>query len=254
MPVDNIAHALDISEVRRATLDGLEGVLLTDAVRSQGRILVNAARSEQRARFSIAHEIGHFVMERHILSGAMGFGCTSGDMRERRTRAHHQRQETEANQFAIALLAPPYKLVPALAVDPDIPSVKALAASLCLSLEATMRRYVALSDQPLCAIWTHNGMIRTSARNKAFPWLPFTKGQTLPATSRAHKHCASGKQGISQMREANALGWLNKPDIELFEQTRVGHKGHALTLLWATLPPDDDDGDDLPELGMPHFR
>jgi hypothetical protein len=193
-------------------------------------------------------------MERHILSGDMGFSCTSGDMREQRIQARHQKQETEANQFAIALLAPPYKLAPTLATDPDVRIVIALAASLDLSLEATMRRYIALSDQPLCAVWTHNGVMRTTARNKAFPWLPLTKGQTLPATSRAHKHCAGSKQGISQMHEANALGWLNKPDTELFEQTRVGNNGHALTMLWATLPPDQEDGDDLPELGMPRFR
>ena len=254
MPVDDIAHALDISEVRRESLDGLEGVLLTNAVRSEGRILVNSSHGERRVRFSIAHEIGHFVMERHILSGGMGFSCTSGDMREQRIQARHQKQETEANHFAIALLAPNYKLAPTLAVDPDIRTVMTLASSLNLSLEATMRRYVALSDQPLCAVWTHNGVIRTTARNKAFPWLPLTKGQTLPATSLAQKHCAGNKRGISRMSEANALGWLNKADTELFEQTRVGHKGHALTLLWATLPPDHEDGDDLPELGMPHFR
>lgn len=253
VPVEDIARALDISEVRREILQGVEGVLLTNAVRSEGKILVNTARSEGRVRFSIAHEIGHFVMERHVLSADMGFSCTTSDMRERRIQVRHQKQETEANQFAIALLAPSYKLAPTLAADPDIRTILALASSIDLSLEATMRRYIDLSDQPLCAVWTYNGMIRTTARNKCFPWLPLMKGQTLPATSFAQKHCAGGKRGISRMQEADALGWLNKPDTELVEQTRVGNNGHALILLWATLPPDDD-GDDLPELDMPRFR
>lgn len=254
VPIDQIACALDITEVKREILDGLEGLLLTDTTRSQGMILANASRGERRARFSIAHEIGHFLMERHVLSAGMGFHCSASDMREQRMKDRHQRQEAEANQFAIGLLAPTYKLGATLAEDPDIRPIHTLATALDLSIEATMRRYIALSDHPLCAVWTHNGQVRTIARGKTFPWLPLKKGSSLPRTSFAKAHCAGGSPGVSKMRETNALGWLNKPDTELYEQTRVGKNGHALTLLWATLPPDHENEDHDRERDVPRFR
>lgn len=136
VPVDEIALALDIVEVRRDALDGVEGVLLTDAARSAGAIFVNNTRGQRRARVSNAYELGHFLMEQHVLSNDVGFGCTPADMRERRVAVRHHKQETEANTFAIGLLAPTFKLAPTLADDPDLRSLRDLAASLDISMEA----------------------------------------------------------------------------------------------------------------------
>lgn len=253
IPVDDLAYALDITEVRREALDGMEGMLLTDAARTTGAILVNTSHGLRRARFSIAHELGHFLMERHVLSRGAGFGCTYTDMNERQMKARHQRQETEANTFAINLLAPSYKLAPVLRNAPDLKDIRALARELDISVEALVRRYIALADESLCAIWTSHGKVRTTARGKSFPWLSLTKGGALPKATSAAKHCASARVGTSRMVEANALAWLGKPDVDLFEQTQVGSTGHAITLLWATLPDDEDDAL-LPELGTPTFR
>ena len=70
IPVVEVARALDIEEVRLEHLDGCEGVLLTDRVRSRGRILVNRRGGQRRVRFGIGHELGHFLNERHLLHGA----------------------------------------------------------------------------------------------------------------------------------------------------------------------------------------
>lgn len=95
--------------------------------------------------------------------------------------------------------------------------------------------------------------MRTTAKGKAFPWLPLKKGNAQPKETFARKRCASDQPGIYAMVEANALAWLGKSDIELFEQTQVGQSGHALTLLWASLP--EEEGDTLlAELDMPKFR
>ena len=60
----------------------------------------------------------------------------------------------------------------------------------------------------------------------------------------------------TRVTETNPLAWLNRPDLELFEQTRVANNGHAVTLLLADLADADDDEDDggLTELTMPTFR
>ena len=104
VPVEDIAVALDISEVRLDHFDGFEGMLLTDTVRSTGCILAKNSNGRRRARFTIAHELGHFLMERHQLFAATGFTCSAQDMRESRDGRQQLRQETQANQFAIELL------------------------------------------------------------------------------------------------------------------------------------------------------
>jgi hypothetical protein len=46
------------------------------------------------------------------------------------------------------------------------------------------------------------------------------------------------------MAEVPAAAWTSEDIPELFEQVRVGHNGHALTLLWATLPDAKDGASD----------
>lgn len=255
IPVDEIAVALDITEVRREALDGCEGILLTDRVRSRGKILVNTSRGARRARFSIAHEVGHFLMERHVLGGGGGFICGQKDMKERGAKTRHQRQEAEANQFAIALLAPTYKVTPCMRDDPDIRVVRRLARLLDISLEATMRHYLARTDEPIAVVWSHQGRVRYSDRCNGFPWIALQRGDPLPNLSHASRAVRNGRSGVTEMIETTSAAWTSADEVELFEQTRVGQNGYTLTLLWATLPEDDPDGDNgLEELGTPEFR
>lgn len=92
VPVSQIARALDILDIKAQTFDGFEGMLLTDTVRSAGSILANTRYGARRARFTIAYELGHFLLERHQLFGDGGFTCTAQDMREARANNRHFRQ------------------------------------------------------------------------------------------------------------------------------------------------------------------
>lgn len=73
-------------------------------------VAVEASHHGHRQRFSIAHEVGHFVLHYRPRTGL--FTCTSADMETSRglggvgARAQHVRREVEANQFASALLMP----------------------------------------------------------------------------------------------------------------------------------------------------
>lgn len=245
VPVDEIARALGISEIRRAALDGCEGVLLTDRVRSQGKILINSQRGDQSARFGIAHELGHFLMERHELGLGDTFTCTLRDMRETRTTRQYRRQEVEANEFAISLLVPEDWLAPCLLQQPEIAVARALSQKLDLSLEATMRCLVERHAEPVAAVWATDGVIRYSVRGRTFPWIERGRGQRIAAISRTAAALSAGRN--SAMQEVAPAAWTLADIPELFEQVRVGKEGHSLTLLWATLPDrqgrDDDDED-----------
>ena len=230
-------------------------MLMTDHTRSQGKILANTRGGSRRTRFIVAHELGHFLMERHVLGNNGGFVCAQSDMLERQSRTRHQKQEAEANQFAIFLLAPGYKIEPFLSADPNIKTVQYLSNAIEVSLEATMRHFLTFIDEPLAAEWSHNGSVRYSARSSRFPWISVKKGDPLLGITPTNRAAKYDRKGITDMVETISTAWIDVSKMELFEQTRVGNKGYALTLLWATLPNDDpDNGSGVAELEAPGFK
>lgn len=212
---------------------------------------MNSGRGAPAARFGIAHELGHFLLERHVLGFEPGlapglepglaagldgvFTCTRIDLRETRTARRHQRQEAEANAFAIGLLVPAEALAPALRADPSIAVAADLRTRLEISLEAAMRCLVDRHDEPIAAIWTWQGVIRYLVRGAAFPWIDRSPGSPVAPLSLTARALATGGTGTTQMREVAPAAWTRADIPELFEQVRVGADGHTLTLLWATL-------------------
>ena len=104
--VETLALALG-APVHRAYLDAdVSGML--ERTKSGFRIVVNAAHASTRQRFTIAHEIGHFLFHRHLIGDGI-----DDDRAYRSTSAGRYKnmsigpaQETEANKFAAAVLMP----------------------------------------------------------------------------------------------------------------------------------------------------
>ena len=256
VPVVEIAQALDIEDVAFGSFDGFEGMLLTDRVRSKGGILANNSKGVHRARFTVAHELGHFLMERHELSGDTGFTCQAKDLRETRQGRLHQKQETQANRFAIELLAPAGLVENTFSSDPDLKDAQKLRDQLDISLEACVRRLVELRPEPLAAIWSFEGRIRYVVRGTRFPFVTGKPKEQIPKTTQAARAIANGSRGFTEFADTHALSWTSYPDLQLYEQTRVTSNGHAVTLLWADLPDDDeaDEAGGRNELTEPRFR
>jgi len=80
VPVAAIAAALDIVEIRTAATRGLEGALVTTEERSEGIIMVRAGATSQRRRFTVGHELGHFLNPEHKTTTETGFACTEKDL------------------------------------------------------------------------------------------------------------------------------------------------------------------------------
>ena len=87
-----------------------------------------------------------------------------------------------------------------------------------------------------------------------FPWITLKKGDRLPKPSAASRAISNAKRGYTEFVETGSDLWANASDLEIFEQTRVGANGHAVTLLWAKLPDHNIDEGGLQELGLPQFR
>jgi Zn-dependent peptidase ImmA (M78 family) len=97
VPVDAIAEDLLGLEVERAAID-CSGMLFP----ADRRILVNAAEPETRQRFTIAHELGHWVCQRLEGHSAPVY-CRADEIG---LDPEVKALEREANLFAAELLMP----------------------------------------------------------------------------------------------------------------------------------------------------
>lgn len=241
VPVHDIARTLDIVDIREQNLHGLEGALITSPERPDGLILVNRRSSRPRRRFTIAHELGHFLMVHHVMVEATGFRCRNRDMvaespgRKTSSEDRHIRQEAEANRFAIELLAPRSRLRPLLNRLPDLARVLEISETFTISKEAAVRRYVELHTEPLAVLFLHRGRVIYLQKGNEFPWLAIGKGQTLPGH-------AETRPGLSDTYDADPADWFDRAGPLGLQVQVLGQEGdRAIVLLHADTSADPDD-------------
>ena len=105
VPIVQLCRDLDIEDIQDLDTDGFEGGLITDTERSRGVILARKAHPYRR-RFTIAHELGHFLIPTHVPDTLGRFLCSREDMRLLSAVEHDRRgrMEVEANRFASLIL------------------------------------------------------------------------------------------------------------------------------------------------------
>jgi Zn-dependent peptidase ImmA (M78 family) len=102
IPVDAIAKAVGLDVRYAPTTDDVSGALIRNG--KSAVIAVNSAQHENRQRFTIAHEIGHFILHKRT---ARHFDEDFRiDYRNSVSSEATERSEIEANGFAAALLMP----------------------------------------------------------------------------------------------------------------------------------------------------
>lgn len=158
MPIADIAYGLDIHEIRAVNLTSCEGWLVVPSNKSKGSIAVNRYSSYSRQRFTLAHELGHFLNAGHkpLVSdgeGGEAFQCSKTDIAINATNrpsvlTPYQKQEMQANRFAAEVLIPDYKLRAYMKSAPNLIAVMDMAEALKVSREAAANRYVEKQDHP----------------------------------------------------------------------------------------------------------
>lgn len=251
IPIEAIAIQLDITDIVDIEADGFVGGLITDTSRSSGSILVQRGLMEERRRFTIGHELGHFLMVHHK-GAAEGFRCTAVDMR-RNQRAGEltpaMRWEVEANEFSALLLMPPpiWRQEMTRFPQPDIGQVTQMAKRFGVSKEAAARTFASYHEQPIAMVVVKDGKFERAYCNfSTFPKLCVSRGMPIPAGSIFHraKHIAGQTTDVV---EARAEAWLesdwSKPLPELSEQVQFQASGYALIMLWAEMQGEDEEFD-----------
>src|SRR3954454_2854802 len=107
--VDELAASLCCLRIRLADdLDGIDGaprgaVLSGLLLPARREVWVSQRESSVRRRFSVAHEVGHFLL--HVGPGSVGVFCRATDVQPDPASPERLR-EREANRFAAELLMP----------------------------------------------------------------------------------------------------------------------------------------------------
>lgn len=200
--IDLEAIAYDLgASVRYRELEGCEARLVRGGDRAI--ITVNAQGHPQRQRFSIGHELGHWV-ERH---GLGGFACSKEDISPRNAEA--KSAEAEANSFAAQLILPSYLFEPMANSKPiTLDTADTLGQAFNASLSAAAIKLSKCANVP-AAILCHNPMgLAWHMRNRLFPenvWIP----KELHQETDAFELLYASTGGRSRARTQSAEIWVS---------------------------------------------
>lgn len=228
-PVEEIAKAVGIEELKAVPGDKFEGSLICDLAKSRGVILYNGNRRRTRQRFTIAHELGHFLLpwQRKTI-----FECSSVDLG---TKGQNDEWETQANEFAAQLLLPDSLFKERLRNlgEPELKHISDLGLHFDTSIEFTARRYVEVSEDSCAVVFSKDNVVRYSVLSPYFEHkLCIKKGLALPSKSSSRANSGESDDWYA----LDAYWWLdssrskNQPE-EIFEQTLWQESGYKVTLL-----------------------
>ena len=133
-------------------------------------ILINACiRSKTRQNFTIAHEIGHYLLERDNIETRSLDERFNAVMTEQ-DREKEKVSEQRANQFAVELLMPTpiFSADLSLCSQMGLPAIASLASQYGTSLTSTSIRYTRLSKSVCAIVFSEAGFIRYFAYSDGF--------------------------------------------------------------------------------------
>ena len=199
-------------------------------------------RDAPRARFTLAHELGHYFIDEHRLALAGGRAQAHGSSCEYESPVL---AEQEADLFAANLLMPRRRFLDkAKSVSPGLAGVLKLAGAFGTSVIATALRYVDADLRPCAAVkWDWRGyawkLLSTSAF-RAYFRTTFQSPDDLPAdcpTRRALAHETPPECGYFQAGTI-ASAWFPRiaqgqwRDVIFIEQAMPLGRFGVLTLLY----------------------
>lgn len=253
VPIEELCKQLDIENITELTTEGFAGGLITDTVKSSGIILVNNSHQRQKRRFTIGHELGHFLIPTHMPNKEGRFLCSSEDMRQLSSKElnHRLRMEVEANRFSSLILMPPPILRKEMASfsDANLEHILSLARTFDVSKEAAVRAYAEYHDERIAIAVIKNGVVERIYKNATkFPKLCVINGSPVPKGS-VYYLLSRETGSVSSIRDVKAELWLETDwgvsFPALYEQVCFQQNGYALIMLWADAS--EEDGEDQDE-------
>lgn len=222
--IRDIAYDLGATVIE-GTLKGAAASLVRSG--KKATIRVSSGDSyENHKRFSMAHELGHFILHRgHTMQRV----CSDEDM----MNWYHTSEETEANFFAGELILPKTLIEKRCDVkEVDFTPIKQIANDYRTSLTATAIRFVRFCPESCAVVFSKDGKVKWFYTSEDW-WSYIAKNQKLDNRTLAYDFF----KGISLPDKpvgVDADAWVNGDGLSELVEHSIGSKylNFVLTILW----------------------
>lgn len=200
-------------------------------------ITVNSSIAyEGKKRFVIAHELGHFLMHRDLVSVHHDTDATLEFFK----KGH---QETEANEFASELLMPEQLFKEACErkkFSPDL--LSRLAERFQTSITSVAYKYFEIGNHPVCLFYSYDNKVKYWKRPEGYPHFIVDRTKLAPPDdSVATEFFRNGKiypkehskQQIWKSTWFELKDWENDNDFKFYEYCIITPKYNTvLSVVW----------------------
>ncbi len=257
-----IAEALGIVvQAKPDASSGVSGMLLRSG-NSFGILYATHIPSEGFQNFSIAHEVGHYLLEghpEHIFRDGTGVHSSCAGF------VSVDPFEVEADYFATGLVMPDPMFTTALhRADDGLKAIESLANLCRTSLTATAIRYAQKTTAPVAIVMSTGDRIDYCFMSKAmqeFADLTWPrKGESLPrdvATELFNRDPRNIAEARRYQAEEDLQRWFGgERSVEINEEIiGLGGYGKTLTVISTSTFADEEDEDkEIEERWTPRFR
>lgn len=201
--------------------------------KDSGIISLNSAiKTPQRINFTIAHEIGHFILHKDLAL----FSDTHKTLSEWHTKGP---QETQANEFASELLMPSGLYLSKIRERKlNIALIEEISSFFNVSKLAAFLKYIILGSFPLMVVFIENGIIRWKKHSDDFPFKYLPYGSKVPAYTVAGDFFYQNNFE-NEPEQIDAIEWFpedynikyNK-DCKLWEQCYPVSENGLVSCIW----------------------
>ena len=200
-----------------------------------------AIQSEGRIRFTLAHELGHYLVHRHLHGE---FNCNEADTLH--WESPEKQMENQANEFASCLLMPRPDFEAQIGsgtIDLDV--LGACSHRYGVSLTAAILKWLEFTSTRSVLVMSRNGRVQWARGSESGKWISIALNKKRNDGQRAHlpSRCATVLQTDSNVdrlgTEMDARIWFsNEPSGMTLREMRVVSDQYRQTMTLLVLPPE----------------
>lgn len=235
-PLEKILEEEDIELFYDSYGDAFDGMTIYD--KDKFYIHINTFRGNRpntnRARFTIAHELGHYFLDKHRIG--LKKGLLSPHLSVNDVNAY-TKIENEANYFASNLLMPEKKFLSMIQNKKfNFDLVKTISKEFNTSITATAIRFSDIGNQPLMLVYCENGIIKWKWNSRDFQYWKLLNGNTkIPEETVIGEYFYKQKV-YTNTEDVWAIDWFedvrNEDSNKKIKEHCIIHNDKALSIIW----------------------
>lgn len=234
LPIEDIALSRGVSYIQATKIDGAQGRIMIN----EGETIIsynNQILNDNKRRFVIAHEIGHYELHQNIIKKIHTDNNKS--LSELFAKGKH---ENEANQFAAELLMPSHLFINQVNGRKfNLDLIKDISYFFKTSITSTLIKYKSRGEFPIGIIFCKNKKVEWSSFSEDFYLQYVPKGMFISDTCVAYDFYIN-KTLPNIPEQISAMDWFandfkvsNHLATKFYEQCiQIGSNG-VLSCIWS---------------------